>query len=455
MNFVCFYRFSSIVAPVLAGRIPSKAYDCFLVCCEVAQMLYSKYLWNFGWSQQHVARLDQLMWTHAIKAEEFYRPSICTENLEYSVHMSADVLRHSAPDNYSCDMFERVIRKIKEQKHNSKGLEKIYCERESIRLFFIDYQRIHGSLYEFIPEKYTYRSEIGQPLDRAVYLNERSFEATAKLLRDLGKKTTNNTATLKFLIDNGVFLGSLKRRSLLDSQCLDIQQYVNRMSDIQVTIPTFARFCSAIVKYDSNGNPMKFAKGDFCVIAGGANLQENWNLEIQEFILIGPSSGRYYVFVSGNYYIPTIDPASRKIQYHPWTGTPQVIKRDYNRGKVQLASQLRRLQILYLEPSSLNDPSYYLTIDFDRPPSIEPIDVSVYPVVNDCVAVQGTAKTTWYGKVITVDYDNKSVRLIWFNEIRPGILKFTGQFDNVYFRSILRVISLKKTNQGFQMIKDN
>ena len=228
------------------------------------------------------------MWTHAIKAEEFYGPSICTENLEYSVHMSADVLRHSASDNYSCDMFERVIHKNKEQKHNSKGLKKTYCEKESPRLFFIDYQRIHGSLYEFIPEKYTYHFEIGQPLDRAVYLNEKSFEDVAKLLRDLEKKTINNTAALKFLIDNGVLRGSLKRKSLSDSQRLDIQQFLNRMSNIHVNIPHFARFCSAIVKYDSNGNPLKFAKEDFCVFAGGANLQENWKVEIQEFILIGP-----------------------------------------------------------------------------------------------------------------------------------------------------------------------
>ena len=209
------------------------------------------------------------------------------------------------------------------------------------------------------------------------------------------------------------------------------------------------------------------------------------------------------MFVNGDYYIPTINPASRKVQYHHWPGPPQVLKCNYNRGNVHLASQLGRLQILYPEPSSLNDSSYYLTIDFDTPRSIEPINVSVYPVVNDCVAVQGTAKTTWYGKVITVDYDNKSVitvdydnksvitvdydnksvitvdydnksvitvdydnksvitvdydnksvRLKWFNEIRPGILRFTGQFDNVYFWSIFRVISLKETNQGFQMIK--
>ena len=106
------------------------------------------------------------------------------------------------------------------------------------------------------------------------------------------------------------------------------------------------------------------------------------------------------------------------------------------------------MQILYPEPSSLNDPSYYLTIDFDRPPSIEPMDVPVYPVVNDCVVGQDTAKTIWYGKVITIDYDNKSVRLKWFNEIRPGILRFTGQFNNVHFHSIFRVISLEKNKSS-------
>ena len=81
-----------MVAPtVVAGRIPSKAYDCLELCCSIAAMLYNKHLRNFGWMEGHLKRLRKLIWSHAIKAEEFYGTSICTENIEYSVHMADDI----------------------------------------------------------------------------------------------------------------------------------------------------------------------------------------------------------------------------------------------------------------------------------------------------------------------------------------------------------------------------
>ena len=169
MLFLWFlFRFSLVAEAVLAGRILSKAYDCFLFHCEIAGMLHSKILRNNGWSESH---LNKLQWTHAIKAEEFYISSICSENHEYSVHVGTDIVCHSGPDNYQCDMYEQVIRKLKEQTHNGKGLEKTYCKCENLRLFLIDYQRKHGLLYHTIPEKFPYRLEMRQQYDRLFYLH--------------------------------------------------------------------------------------------------------------------------------------------------------------------------------------------------------------------------------------------------------------------------------------------
>ena len=443
------FRFSLVAKAVLAGRIPSKAYDCFLFCCEIAGMLYSKFLRNKGWSENHVSHLNKLLWTHAIKAEEFYGGSICSENLEYSVHVGTDIVRHSGPDNYSCDMYERVIRKLKEQRHNAKGLEKTYCERENLRLFLIDYQRKHGPLYHTIPEKFPYRFEMRQQYDRPFYLHERSFIAAKKLLIDL-KSESEQHVELQDIVKSGVLLGSLKRKNMKDCQHHDIQEMLRQQLQQMVRVPKFARFCDAVVKYDSNGNIQKFAKNDFCVISGGPNLRETWNIKVTEFILVGPHNGKYYIFVDGKYYIPAIDPVSKAVIYHPWTKDPQLVLRNYNRGRVQLSSQLLRTQIMYPEPLQEQNPSYHLSIDFDKPPEDNNnLVIPVYPIVNDCIAIKGRGNATWYGRVLNVDYENKKVRVKWFDESRPGLLKVINQYDNVFFRSILRFVSLQRSNQGY------
>ena len=41
-----------------------------------------------------------------------------------------------------------------------------------------------------------------------------------------------------------------------------------------------------------------------CVISGGPNLRETWNIKVTEFILVGPHNGKYYIFLDGKYYIP-------------------------------------------------------------------------------------------------------------------------------------------------------
>ena len=111
-----------------------------MLLCDAVQMLYSKQLQVTGWQLEHIERLEKLLWAHAIKAEEFYGLGICTENLEYSVHAVEDIRRHSAMDNYSCELYERAILTHKGQSHNAKGLEKTFSNRENLRNFLDNYQ---------------------------------------------------------------------------------------------------------------------------------------------------------------------------------------------------------------------------------------------------------------------------------------------------------------------------
>ena len=70
---------------------------------------------NHGWRNDDIRQLDDLIWAHNIRAEEYYGAQYCSENVEYSVHVVEVIMRHSSPDNYSCEMFERIIRSHKKQ----------------------------------------------------------------------------------------------------------------------------------------------------------------------------------------------------------------------------------------------------------------------------------------------------------------------------------------------------
>ena len=73
-------------------------------------MLYNTQLQFTGWQNEHIKRLKKLLCpAHAIRGEECYGLEMCTENLEYSLHVAEDIRRHSSMDNYSCELYERAI----------------------------------------------------------------------------------------------------------------------------------------------------------------------------------------------------------------------------------------------------------------------------------------------------------------------------------------------------------
>ena len=168
-------------------------------------------------------------------------------------------------------------------------------------------------------------------------------------LNDLNSKVGGNDL-LQEIISTDVSLGSRQRKCLQDCQHCDIMQKLYPLSQYPVRVPKIAHCCEAFVKYDSNENILKLSKGDICTVAGGPSFDEIWHLKIEVFILVGPFVGKYFVFVDGGYYIPSIDPVTQSVLYHSWNNSVQLVPSNYTQGRLQLSFQLQWQEIFYPEP---------------------------------------------------------------------------------------------------------
>lgn len=136
-------------------------------------------------------------------------------------------------------------------------------------------------------------------------------------------------------------------------------------------------------------------------------------MTITAFILFGPITGRYYLVLDCDFYVPGWN--GREVAVHPWTKTTQFVKRHYPRDRMQLSSQIKRKIILHPEPSSLENPPFYLSIDFDSKGISEPA-VPFFPENGDFIKIQGVHQEIWYGKVITADHVRRQAQIQWFDE---------------------------------------
>ena len=122
-----------LVAPfVLRELLPKKSYDCFCLLKDIYCLVYCKQLRIEGWHQEHCEYFRNLLWKHAILFEEIYGLASCTENVEYSLHMTEDIKRHSLLDNYWCYLYERQVKYYKHQTSNMKALCKSFADRVNL-----------------------------------------------------------------------------------------------------------------------------------------------------------------------------------------------------------------------------------------------------------------------------------------------------------------------------------
>ena len=351
-----FYSISQVSREVLAEIIPSKAYYCFMLACDIVKMLYGKYRIIHGWEDSDIAKLESIIWAHNIKAEELCGTTYCSENVEYAVHMAEVVKRHSSPDNYSCEMFERIIRFHKQQSTNCKSGEVTYAERENIKQFVNKYEKQHGPVSNMEGNKVSYMFQVAdyENPQQPVFLKEKSVASGKKLMNDL--KITEVHDGIRHATQTGVTIGSLKRKNISRNQREELRRLARRINPQDNTYFNREYFASKIVKWDCNGHLEVFAVGEQCIL-GSSEGDEEWVVTITAFILIGPIGGRYELALDCDYYVPAWN--GRAVAVHPWTKTTQFVKRYYPRQRMQLASQIKRKIILYPEPSNLDNPTFF------------------------------------------------------------------------------------------------
>lgn len=402
-------------------------------------MLYCKQLQFSGWTEENIKRLDDLLWSHAIRCEQFYGLGYCTENLEYSTHMADDIRHHSSPDNYTCEVFERGIRMHKQQKHNAKGLEKTFTDRECLRQFLEVYERKHGPLSRYEDDRQPYRSDLNMLEVGNFYFHERSVSAARALIADLQGRQNAAHA-----LATGVVLGKMKRKLISRQQQQDITRYLQHLyPHLQVLVPSMVFCPKAIAKLCDFGDVTTFKVGNKCVMAGGDNLDEEWFVEIKKIMVVGPLDGKYFTFVDCLYYIPGFHnmQRGRNEAVHDWTCTNKLVPRQYNRDSVQPAENLKRKCIMYPDPENLDNPNYYLPIDFEKPDISSKVQVPVIPRPRDNVKVKGTHNEYWYASVITVDLVQHTASIKWYlSSNQQDIWTLSDNEDSINFASIVSLV---------------
>ena len=192
---------------------------------------------------------------------------------------------------------------------------------------------------------------------------------------------------------------------------------------------------------------VKIAKLDTVKIKS-SDMTEEWIMEIKDFIQVGPVQGSFYNFINGRYFIPTIHDG--QVTYHQWTNTPKFAPYVYTRDSVQPLSSVQRKVIIYPEPGNIDNPSYFLCIDFKHPEVIKPVKVPIYPEVGDTVKIKGPGNQQWYGKVNAVDRTGKKATIQWYREtMRHGVWVVLNLEDDVNFRYIIGLAASTRTFGGF------
>lgn len=421
-----------------------------MLACSVTQMLFSKRLRNFGWNLGNISRLRNLTWSHAIAAEEYYGKDFCAENLEYSTHIADEISRHSSPDNYSCELYERAIRSHKRQKNNAKGLEKTFADRENIRNFLKVYQQKNGPLCRYNDGTANFAfDEAILAGDDPFFLNENSITAASALIQHLSNHVSPK---VYHAIRNGIAVGKIKRKVFEDHQITDMKRHFRRYHPtVTAEVPTFLQTLSSVIIRDEFSMVVKLAKGDTCIIQGGVDGEEEWIMELTDIIQVGPFDGHFFTFIDGKYFIPAITHGN--VVRHTWTMTSKLLPRTYTRDSVQPITAFKRKVIIYPDPSSLDAPKYFLIIDLYNPEVSKEVNVPLFPENGDTVKVMGTQNNFWYGYVHEVEAENRTLKVQWYQETRrQGVWTLTPQVDQIHYASLLVTVQTRRVFGGVRFL---
>ena len=356
-----FSKFAAIAPVVLVDIVPRRVYSCFMLIVKIHNLVLSHYLRSTGWQPEHITYLKDLLWLHAIEYEELYGLSACTENVEYSLHLPEDIVRHSIPDNYWCYVYERLVKCYKRQTTNMKNVAKTFITRAAQVRFVTRYLSTH---------RMQRRETASDDID-TYPLKCSTIDAANALY---SKLTETCVPALKQM---GILIGGDTLVTLSPRQLRDIKHWVQEVSDdilSEESFPQVGLVFSKIIVPNEIDVPTVYRNGDIVAIKDPYASDSEWIIEIKCIVLYGPIDRKYFTFVDGEYYVPQAA-RSGVLLVESWSQQPKLYKRSYANLCVQKAALIERKIMLYPDPHNRDRPSFFLAVDTEG--FIQPITVTI------------------------------------------------------------------------------
>ena len=290
-----FSKFILVAPVVLRKLIPRKAYDCFCLLKDISDLVYSRRLQIQGWHPEHHVYFKKLLWKHAILFEELYGLSACTENLEYSLHMTEDVKRHSLLDNYWCYLYERQVKYYKQQASNMKSLCKTFADRANQLLFTSTFLSTTTDSNEAPALQFQCLNT------KPILLTASSVEEAISLKQHiLNQEVEDSVTDHKLAVKTGIFLGGKSYHRLTEQELADLQHWIQ---DVDLpSLPTVCLSFSRIFKVNDYNLGVVYRTNEHAIVRDADDDSREWLTKITNFFVCGPINGSYHSFLKGKFF---------------------------------------------------------------------------------------------------------------------------------------------------------
>jgi len=117
----------------LGGLLPDNEFRVWLLAVRITELVFGP--GRAGFTEEMIDLLQHLILRHNVLTEEVLGLDKCVVTVHNLLHMTEDIDRFSAPDNYWCYCFERAVCKYVHRSSNKRNIECTYAKAECRREF--------------------------------------------------------------------------------------------------------------------------------------------------------------------------------------------------------------------------------------------------------------------------------------------------------------------------------
>ncbi|XP_020896396.1 uncharacterized protein LOC110235289 [Exaiptasia diaphana] len=389
---------------ILSGAIPDEDFLCWKLLVQMIQMVFSCCR-NTGWTYEDIELFGKVAWRHNIISEETFGLAACVITEHNLLHVTEDIYRFSAPDNFWVFDLERAVKRYVNQSTNHKNIEKTYSNNEVRREVL---QNLH----------------IGRHAKDSPILTEDELE-TAKWAKQVSSLKQGNYLILHALPNtiNGIAVGSCSKKSgfhnITQQQQEDVWEDVTHNESIQFEISKLSNItksCKSILKPGKEpiGPHVHCRVGENAMFSLDGNQEKVGRINRIHSITVKDVNEREHVvlYLEAQLYQQAINDSGLQKYYQ---GTES--KCLHLSASIKMINSACLLRKVILYPAQ--DSHEYILIDFEAPklPTHKQfVAVPFYPERNDMVVVQGENDEEWLGRIISVQKDEKKVGVHFFKE---------------------------------------